>query len=58
MQQELLVLANQCTVDQLLVEFGTQGQRRQRLRLPACKDGAAVCAGQVIDFRPDGANVG
>ena len=55
-QQELLGLANQGAVDELLVELGAQRQCRQALGLSTCEDGRTVATWEVIHFRPNGTN--
>ena len=53
MQKEFLRLANQRAIDELLVQFGPQRKRRQRLSLSSGENRAAMRSGQVIHFRPN-----
>ncbi len=56
-EHKLLVVLDQHFILLLHVELGAEGHAGQRLSLAAGEDGAAVCAGQVIHFAPDGAHL-
>ena len=57
MQQKLLRLADQRTINQLLVQLRAQSKRRQGLRFTPCKDGTAMAPRQVVNLSPNGANL-
>ena len=56
MEDELLVFLDEDLVHLLHVQLGTERDGGQGLGLAAGEDGAAVCAGQIADLAPDGAD--
>ena len=56
-QDKIIIVWIQSRIDQGLIVFGAQGQRRERLRFTAGKNGRTVGRGQVVHFAPDGSNV-
>src|SRR5690606_24887131 len=52
-QDKLVVSIDKCTIDHLLIVFGTQSNRSQRLGFPTGKDRRTMCCRKIIHFRPD-----
>ena len=53
MQQETFFAMFQYVVDNLLIQFCTEGNGRQGLSFTASEDSRAMRSGQVVDFTPD-----
>src|SRR5690606_10934434 len=56
LQDKFVVSMYECAVDHLLIVFGPEGHRCQRLSLATCEYRRAVCSRQIVHLVPDRAH--